>query len=194
MFPFLQTLLTTLSLTFRLWSSENQIVRVQSRSGRINQSQCTFPRFVIGLGLPLLLLTLKIWFSLDQKQNVSDTVVSGIRMLFSLDHKLYASDYDSDSDASENQPLEVARPHSDPSFALFLVVLEFGNAGFWREGKTGVPGEKPLRERERTNNKLNPPMSGVDTRAQLFEGRSALNPGLNLTRVSLSFVQKHFLR
>ena len=23
-------------------------------------------------------------------------------------------------------------------------------------GKTGVPGEKPLRERERTNNKLNP--------------------------------------
>ena len=54
-------------------------------------------------------------------------------MLFSLDHKLYASDYDSDSDsvASENlQPLEVAHPHSDPSFALFLVELEFGNVGF----------------------------------------------------------------
>ena len=30
-------------------------------------------------------------------------------------------------------------------------------------------------------------------RAQLFEGRLALNPGLNLTRVSFSFVQKHFL-
>ena len=29
--------------------------------------------------------------------------------------------------------------------------------------------------------------------AQLFEGRLALNPGLNLTRVSFSFVQKHFL-
>ena len=29
--------------------------------------------------------------------------------------------------------------------------------------------------------------------AQLFEGRLALNPGLNLTRVSLSCVQKHFL-
>ena len=29
--------------------------------------------------------------------------------------------------------------------------------------------------------------------AQLFEGRLALNPGLNLTQVSLSFVQKHFL-
>ena len=35
------------------------------------------------------------------------------------------------------------------------------------------------------------------TRAQLFEGRLALNrplkPGLNLTRVSLYCVQKHFL-
>ena len=30
-------------------------------------------------------------------------------------------------------------------------------------------------------------------RAQLFEGRLVLNPGLNLTRVSFSFVQKHFL-
>ena len=30
-------------------------------------------------------------------------------------------------------------------------------------------------------------------RARLFEGRLALNPGLNLTRVSFSCVQKHFL-
>ena len=30
--------------------------------------------------------------------------------------------------------------------------------------------------------------------AQLFEGRSALNLALNLTQVSLSCVQKHFLR
>ena len=30
--------------------------------------------------------------------------------------------------------------------------------------------------------------------AELFKGRLALNPGLNLTRVSFSFVQKHFLR
>ena len=30
-------------------------------------------------------------------------------------------------------------------------------------------------------------------RAQLFEGRLALNPGLNFTWVSFSFVQKHFL-
>ena len=30
-------------------------------------------------------------------------------------------------------------------------------------------------------------------RAQLFEGRLAINSGLNLTRVSFSCVQKHFL-
>ena len=105
-FPFLPTPLTTPSLTFRLWSSENQIVGVGSGSGRINQSQCTFPLFVIGLVLLLLLLlpTPTIWFSLDHKRNVRNGVVSGIRTLFSLDHKLYASDYDSYSDASENQP------------------------------------------------------------------------------------------
>ena len=103
-FPFLLTALTTPSLTFRLWSSENQIFGVGSRSGRINQSQCTFPRFVVGLVLPLLLPTPKIWFSLDHERNVRDGVVRGIGTLFSRHHKLYASDYDSDSDSSENQP------------------------------------------------------------------------------------------
>ena len=55
---------------------------------------------MIGLVLPLLLPTLTIWFSLNHKWNVS-----GIGTLFSLDHKLYAFDYDSDSDsvASEKQ-------------------------------------------------------------------------------------------
>ena len=33
----------------------------------------------------------------------------------------------------------------------------------------------------------------VNTWAHLFEGRLALNPGLNLTRVSFSYVQKLFL-
>ena len=57
--------------------------------------------------LRLLLPTPTVWFSLDHKRNVSDGVVSGIGTLFPLDHKLYPSDYDSDSDsvASENQPL-----------------------------------------------------------------------------------------
>ena len=63
-----------------------------------------FPSFVIGLVLLLLLPAPTIWFSLDHKGNVSDGVLSGIGTLFSLDHKLYASDYDSHSVASENQP------------------------------------------------------------------------------------------
>ena len=62
---------------------------------------------MIGLVLLLPLPTPTLWFSLDHKQNVSDGVVSGIRTLFSLDHKFYASDYDSDSVASENQPLAI---------------------------------------------------------------------------------------
>ena len=61
---------------------------------------------MIGLVLLFLLPTPTIWFSLDHKWNIRDEVVSGIGTLFSLDHKLYASDYDSDSHsvASENQP------------------------------------------------------------------------------------------
>ena len=43
------------SLTFPLWSSDNQIVGVGRRSGRKNHSQCTFSCFVKGLVLPLLL-------------------------------------------------------------------------------------------------------------------------------------------
>ena len=71
------------------------------------QSQCTFPRIVIGLVLSLLLSTLITWFSLDHKRNVSDGIVSRIGTLFSLDRKRYASDYDCNCDSvvSENQPL-----------------------------------------------------------------------------------------
>ena len=55
----------------------------------------------------------------------------------------------------------MAHPHSDSSSTWFLVELEFGNADFWGEGKTRVPGEKPLGARERTNNKLNPHMAST---------------------------------
>ena len=41
----------------------------------------------------------------------------------------------------------------------FRIELEFRNVGFCGEGKTGVPGEKPLGEEKRTNNKLNPHMT-----------------------------------
>ena len=61
-FPFRLYLLTTPSLTFRLWSGE-QIVGVGSRIGRIKQSQCTFPRFVIG------------WFSSSASASYADNLV-----------------------------------------------------------------------------------------------------------------------
>ena len=107
-FPFLPTPLTCASLPFCLWSSENQIniVGVGSRSGiKVNQSQCTFPCFVIGLVLLFLLLTPTMWLSLGHKWNISNGVVSGTGTLFSLDHKLYTSDHNSDysSLTSENQ-------------------------------------------------------------------------------------------
>ena len=41
----------------------------------------------------------------------------------------------------------------------FRIELEFRNVGFCREGKTGVPGEKPLGAEKRTNSKLNPHMT-----------------------------------
>ena len=61
-----------------------------------------------------------------------------------------------------NNDLEVAHPQSGSSSTWFLIELEFGNVGFWGEGKTRVTSEKPLRAKERTNNKLNP-HNGIDT-------------------------------
>ena len=41
----------------------------------------------------------------------------------------------------------------------FRIELEFRNVGFCGEGKTVVPGGKPLGAEKRTNNKLNPHMT-----------------------------------
>ena len=43
----------------------------------------------------------------------------------------------------------------------FQIELEFGSVGFCGERKTGVPGEKPLGARERTNKKRNPHMAST---------------------------------
>ena len=60
----------------------------------------------------------------------------------------------------------------------FLVELEFENVGFWLgQGKAGVPGEKPLGARERTNNKLN---------THIWRWRRDLNPGHIVGRRVLS--------
>ena len=68
----------------------------------------------------------------------------------------------------------------------FQIELEFGSIGFQGEGKTGVPGEKPLRVRDRTNKELNPHMAstrGFELRAHWWEARALCNltlliPGL----------------
>ena len=57
--------------------------------------------------------------------------------------------------------MEVAHPQSGSSSTRFLMELEFGNVGFCGQGKTGVPGEKPLGAKERTNNKLSPHMAST---------------------------------
>lgn len=51
----------------------------------------------------------------------------------------------------------MAHPFGSSSSTCFLNELEFGIVGFWGEGTTGVPGEKPPEEseaRERTIDKL----------------------------------------
>ena len=40
------------------------------------------------------------------------------------------------------------------------IEFEFGNVGFWGEGKTRLPGEKPLEAKTLTNSKLNPHFVG----------------------------------
>ena len=48
---------------------------------------------------------------------------------------------------------------------IIQIELEFGNVGFWGEGKTGVPEEKPLGARTRTKKKLHPhitPSPGIE--------------------------------
>ena len=64
----------------------------------------------------------------------------------------------------------------------FQIELEFGSVGFWGEGKTGLPGEKPLGAKERTINKLNPHMAstpGVEPGPHWWE-RSALTTAPSL--------------
>ena len=67
------TPLTTLSLTFGLSSSENQIVGVGSRSRRTKPITKSGNMHCDCFILPFLLLT--IWFSLNYKQNISDGVL-----------------------------------------------------------------------------------------------------------------------
>ena len=105
----------------------------EAEAEELNQSQCTFPHFVIGLVLPFVLPTPTIWFSLDHKRNVSDGVASGIRTLFSIDHKLYASDYDYDSDshsvASENQLYVRSMSRYSATYYKWIIFIKIDVSG-----------------------------------------------------------------
>ena len=59
----------------------------------------------------------------------------------------------------------MAHPQTGFSSTWFLVELEFENVGFWGKGKTGVPGEKPLGAKERTNS------------THIWRWRRDMNPG-----------------
>ena len=55
---------------------------------------------------------------------------------------------------------------------LAVSELKFVNVGFEGERKIGVPGEKPLGKRTRTNNKLNLPSPGIDPGPHWWEARA----------------------
>ena len=110
----------------RLRSSENCTVGVESRSGRINQSQCSTPSIVIGW---FFRFCFRLWQSTFH-WIISDEVISGVGRKWEgsdssdpdtvelmtplstpiFDKRSYDSDNDTDSDsvASENQPQDHA--------------------------------------------------------------------------------------
>ena len=84
---------------------------------------------MIGLVFLLLLSTPTIWFSLDHERYVSDGVISGIGTLFSLDHKIYASDHDSDSNSDSDSFASENKPEVDSKWKQELKRLERGSRG-----------------------------------------------------------------
>ena len=66
---------------------------------------------------------------------------------------------------------------TDPVALGFQIQLEFRNVVVLGEGKTGVPGEKPLGARTRTNNKLNPHLSpGIEPGPHWWEANTCAIP------------------
>ena len=59
----------------------------------------------------------------------------------------------------------------------FWIELECRSVGLWGDGKTGVPGEKPLGAEKRTNSKLNPHMT-------YMKSSPGIEPGSHWWKVS----------
>ena len=67
--------------------------------------------------------------------------------------------------------------------AALQIELELGNVGFWGEGKTGVPGEKPLGVRTRTNNKFWVCQDGIFRWKLLTDHYSSVQPSSTVSSV-----------
>ena len=87
--------------------------------------------------------------------------LKSLRSRFSCIRKISYETLTKQSNDNYNNNNNNDYPHSCSSSTRFLV--EFGNVGFWGEGKvkTGVAEEKPLLARERTNNRLNRHMAST---------------------------------
>ena len=75
--------------------------------------------------------------------------LKSLRSRFSRIHKISYETF-------AKQPYNNNNDHPQSYSSSTWFPVEFGNVGFWGEGKTGVAGEKPPGARERTKNKLNP--------------------------------------
>ena len=81
---------------------------------------------------------------------------------------------------------------------IIQIELEFRNVSFLAEGKTGVPGEKPLGAKTRTDNKLNPlmtPSPGIEPGPHWWEASTLTTAPSLLARFSLFifYVKFHLL-
>ena len=69
---------------------------------------------------------------------------------------------------NDDDDLKVAHPQSGSSSTRFLIKLEFGNIGFWGEGKTGVSREKTARSKGENQQQTQP---------HIWRRRREMNPG-----------------
>ena len=83
---------------------------------------------------------------------------------FSFREHNNTNNYNNDND------LEVAHPQSGSSPIWLLTQLQCGNVGFWGEGKTCVPGEKPLGENQQQAQPTYGVDAGIWTRTTLVGG------------------------
>ena len=90
--------------------------------------------------------------------------------------------------------MEVAHPQKGSSSTWFPVELEFGNVGFWGEGKTEVPGENlSANGREPLTNSTNIWRRRLDSNPGHIGGKRALSPLRHPCFPKYSNWERHYL-